>query len=184
MQCRPDRTRPRKRSLADWRRSARSAWTIATAGVVFCRLDSCHRRRRSKNRRASAAIERDTHGTDGVVSTIACRPDRRPANRRRQLPDYGSFDLRLETADGLIAGWNASVPASDDEPPAPLSADQKRELLDKLATMSRRAFPHEVVVLDIQGNAQHAAILTTSVRRGNIQGVGAVGGLGLAGRSL
>jgi hypothetical protein len=123
-----------------------------------------------------SAIERDTHGTDGVVSrTHAGRIEGRQIVLDK-LPDQGDFDLRLETADGSISGWNASVPPGDDEPATPLAPDQKRELLDKLATMSRRAFPHEVVVLDIQGNAQHAAILTTSVRRGNIQGAGAVGG--------
>ncbi|HEY1785836.1 MAG TPA: hypothetical protein VGG30_09820 [Pirellulales bacterium] len=123
-----------------------------------------------------SAIERDTRGTDGVVSTVrAGRIDGRQIIIDK-LPAYGSYDLRLETTDGLIAGWDASVAPSEDEPPSPLSADKKRELLEKLAMASRRTFPHEVVVLDIQGNAQHAAILATSVRRGNIQGIGAVGG--------
>jgi hypothetical protein len=123
-----------------------------------------------------SVIDRDTRGTDGVVSTTHAGRIEGRQIVIDHLPDYGSFDLRLETADGLIAGWNPSVAPGEDDPPAPLTADKKRELLEKLATVSRRAFPHEVVVLDIQGNAQHVAILATSVRRGNIQGVGAVGG--------
>ena len=143
---------------------------VAVAGSIHATIDG------DQKIVAVSAIERDTRGTDGVVSTThAGRIEGREIVVDK-LPDQGSFDLRLETADGLISGWNASVPPSDDEPPTPLGPDQKRELLEKLATLSRRAFPHEVVVLDIQGNAQHVAILTTSVRRGNIIGAGAVGG--------
>jgi hypothetical protein len=143
---------------------------LARAGSIRATVDSVQKIV------SVSAIQRDTHGNDGVVSTShAGRIEGRQIVVDK-LPDKGSFDLRVETADGLIAGWNAAVPPSDDEPPSPLTADHKRELLSKLATASRRAFPHEVVVLDIQGNAQHVAILTSSVRRGNIQGVGAVGG--------
>ncbi|HEX4141965.1 MAG TPA: hypothetical protein VHY91_00305 [Pirellulales bacterium] len=143
---------------------------VAAAGSIRATVDG------DRKIVAVGAIERDTRGTDGVVSRAHAGRIEGRQIVIDQLPDQGSFDLRLETADGLIAGWNASVPPSDDEPPSPMTADHKRELLEKIATMSRRAFPHEVVVLDIQGNAQHAAILTTSVRRGGIQGVGAVGG--------
>ncbi len=125
---------------------------------------------------AVSAIQRDSSGTDGVVSTLHNGRLEDGTIIIDRLPDVGNFDLRLETPDGLIAGWNASVAPSDDDPPTPLSATDRKNLLEKLATMSRKAFPHEVVVLDIQGNAQHAAILTTSVRRGNIAGAGAVGG--------
>ncbi|HTU24967.1 MAG TPA: hypothetical protein VMF30_06195 [Pirellulales bacterium] len=125
---------------------------------------------------AATAIERDTHGSDGVVSRNYSGRVAGDEVVFDNLPDAGSFDLRLETAGGLIAGWNAAVAADGDARPEPLSAEAKRALLDKLAGVARRGFPHEVVVLDIQGNAEHAVVLATSVRRGNIQGAGAVGG--------
>jgi len=146
------------------------AASLAVAGSIRATIEG------DQKIKSVSAIDRNTRGTDGVVSTTHTGRIEGREIVVDKLPDDGSFDLRLETADGLIAGWNASVPPSEDDPPSPLAVSQKRELLQKLATMSRRAFPHEVVVLDIQGNAQHAAILTTSVRRGNIIGVGAVGG--------
>ena len=92
------------------------------------------------------------------------------------LPDVGVFELRLETAGGMICGWDAVVPPSNDDPPSPLTAEHKRDIFDKLAAVARSGFPHEVVVLDIRGNAQNVAILTSAVRRGGMIGTGAVGG--------
>lgn len=81
------------------------------------------------------------------------------------LPD-GLYDLRLTLEDGTIVhGWDATVPPSDYVEEQPLSLESKRTILEKLATHHGKQFFDEVLVLDIVGNVQHAAVLVTQVRR-------------------
>ncbi len=84
------------------------------------------------------------------------------------LPDEGNFDLHFEMESGVVEGWDTIVPPSNDEPPSPMTSEHKRQVLEKLEGVYRAGFPHEVTVLDIRGNAQNAAILTTSLRRGGV----------------
>ena len=82
------------------------------------------------------------------------------------LPLPGRYDLRFKTASGcIIEGWDDTVPESDYVQEQPLSRESKLTVLKKMAKMSKRGFADEVVVLDIQGNIQNAAVLVTRLRR-------------------
>ena len=81
------------------------------------------------------------------------------------LPAPGRYDLRFRTASGIIEGWDDQVPESDYVEEQPLSAESKLTILKKMEKMARRGFADEVIVLDIQGNIQNAAVLVTKLRR-------------------
>lgn len=77
----------------------------------------------------------------------------------------GRYNLRFETRDGLIEGWDADVPRSDYEQEQPLSDESRATILEKMSGDIVCGFPDEVVVLDVQGNIQHAVVLITTLRR-------------------
>jgi hypothetical protein len=77
----------------------------------------------------------------------------------------GRYDLKFETASGSVEGWDASVPASDYEEEQPLTDEARKTILKKMATEMASAFDDEVVVLDLQGNIQNAAVLLKRLRR-------------------
>jgi len=77
----------------------------------------------------------------------------------------GRYDLRFKTASGcVIEGWDDKVPESDYVDEQPLSKESKLTILKKMAKTSKRGFADKVVVLDIQGNIQSAAVLVTRLR--------------------
>ena len=80
------------------------------------------------------------------------------------LPIPGRYDLRFRTASGTIEGWDDSVPESDYVEEQPLGTESKLTILKKMAKMAKRGFADQVVVLDIQGNIQNAAVLVTRLR--------------------
>ncbi len=89
----------------------------------------------------------------------------------------GRYDVRLLTASGgLIQGWDATVPASDFEVEQPLQEASMREVRRKLAGHVAKQFFDECLVLDVAGNAQHAAVLVTQLRRRAFVGGGYKGG--------
>lgn len=76
----------------------------------------------------------------------------------------GHYDLKFETQTGFIQGWNANVPASDYETEQPIAKASIATLIQKLKGSGASGFDDEVVVLDLQGNIQNAAILTRQLR--------------------
>ena len=76
----------------------------------------------------------------------------------------GRYDLRFRTASGIIEGWDDQVSESDYVEEQPLDAASKLTILKKMEKMAKRGFADEVVVLDIQGNIQNAAVLVTRLR--------------------
>ena len=81
------------------------------------------------------------------------------------LPLPGRYRLRLQTASGVVEGWNARVPESDYVEEQPLSAASLHRILQKTARNSSAKYADKVVILDIQGNIQHAAALVTFLRK-------------------
>ena len=77
----------------------------------------------------------------------------------------GRYDLRFDTPEGIVHGWDAGVPESDYVQEQPLDPQSRRRIAEKLARMHRRQFFDQVVLLDISGNVQHAAVLLSQVRR-------------------
>ncbi|MBI1367714.1 MAG: hypothetical protein GC162_03580 [Planctomycetes bacterium] len=88
------------------------------------------------------------------------------------LPDGATYDLHIETEQGTIEGWDAQVPRSDYEQEQPLSIEGKHAIFDKLAAYFEKHYPDDVVVLDIQGNIQNAALLVAQLRRRDSVGGG------------
>jgi hypothetical protein len=88
------------------------------------------------------------------------------------LPVPASFSLMFETESGMVRGWDAVVPDDDFEEPQPLSRAARNAILLKLARGSASRFADRVVALDIEGNAQHAAVLLTKLRTRQFTGGG------------
>ena len=88
------------------------------------------------------------------------------------LPDSATLCLRLTTADGVVEGWDATVPASDYVEEQPLSDAGRAAIFEKLTAMEDRGFADEVRVLDVVGNIQHAAVLLERLRRRSFVGGG------------
>jgi hypothetical protein len=81
------------------------------------------------------------------------------------LPVPGRYDLKIETASGgVVAGWDATVPQSDYEGDPPLEEASRRKILKKLGDPDFSSFADRMVVLDIQGNIQNAAVLVMKLR--------------------
>jgi hypothetical protein len=80
------------------------------------------------------------------------------------LPVPGRYDLRFETKSGIVQGWDATLPASDYVEEQPLDVASWQTIIRKMAKMAKRGFADRVVILDIQGNIQNAAVLVTRLR--------------------
>ncbi len=81
------------------------------------------------------------------------------------LPVPGRYDLRFKTASGcVVEGWDGHVPESDYVEEQPLDNESKLTILKKMAKIEKRHFADKVMVLDIQGNIQNAAIIVTKLR--------------------
>ena len=76
----------------------------------------------------------------------------------------GRYDLRFQMASGFVEGWDAAVPESDYVEEQPLAAESKKRILWKMAKMAKRGFADRVVVLDMVGNIQNAAVLVSRLR--------------------
>lgn len=76
----------------------------------------------------------------------------------------GRYDIRIETDRGDVWGWDASFPPDDYEEPQPLTEESKRIIFEKLASQFATGFDDHAVVLDIQGNSQHATALINQRR--------------------
>lgn len=76
----------------------------------------------------------------------------------------GRYDIRMETDRGDVWGWDASFPPDDYEEPQPLTEESKRIIFEKLASQFATGFDDHAVVLDIQGNSQHATALINQRR--------------------
>ncbi len=75
------------------------------------------------------------------------------------------YDLRFETEEGVIEGWDAeNLPESNFVGNPPLEEEGEEEILDKIRNTARRSFFDEVEALDIEGNIQNAAVLLRQVR--------------------
>ncbi|MCE9592534.1 MAG: hypothetical protein K8S99_18660 [Planctomycetes bacterium] len=77
----------------------------------------------------------------------------------------GPYDLRIQTDHGTLEGWDAAVPApSDPENPVPMDEESLRAILAKMAGNNVSGFDDRVIVLDVQGHGEHAAVLSTRLR--------------------
>ena len=77
----------------------------------------------------------------------------------------GRYDLKFQFDQGTVEGWDANVPASDYVEEQPLSDEARQTILKKMSTETASAFDDEVIVLDLQGNIQNAAVLLKRLRR-------------------
>ena len=80
------------------------------------------------------------------------------------LPVPGQYDLKLETASGVVVGWDSIVPESDYVGDPPLEDESRKAILAKLADEQFSKFSDRMWVLDIQGNIQNAALLVMKLR--------------------
>ncbi len=80
------------------------------------------------------------------------------------LPVPGRFDLRFQVKSGFLEGWDATVPESDYVEEQPLSEASRATILSKMSASSFTAYWDRVVILDIQGNIQNAAVLRAVLR--------------------
>ena len=80
------------------------------------------------------------------------------------LPTEGVYCLRFKMESGVVQGWDATVPPSDYEEEQPLEVASRNTILKKLAAGSASEFADQVLVLDVQGNIQNAAVLVTKLR--------------------
>ena len=77
----------------------------------------------------------------------------------------GRYDLRFKMASGcVVEGWDGHVPESDYVEEQPLGKESKLTILKKMAKIEKRHFADKVIVLDIQGNIQNAAIIVAKLR--------------------
>lgn len=102
---------------------------------------------------------------DGVYHTAMPAVVKEDQLIAANLPLTGRWRLRFQTKSGFIEGWDATVPQSDYVQEQPLNNASKRTIIEKMVKASSRDFYDTSVILDIQGNIQHAAVLVTRLRR-------------------
>ena len=91
------------------------------------------------------------------------------------LPLGGRYALKFATDTGTVQGWDATVPESDYVEEWPLEAESVAIIHEKIGGKFGGSYDDQVILLDLQGNIQHAAALTTQLRRrGFVTGAGRV----------
>jgi len=82
-----------------------------------------------------------------------------------KLPVPGTYDLRFDFTNGYVEGWSSTVPESDYEEEQPLTEAAVEKIARKMSSDQFTAFGDEVLILDIRGNIQNAALLLMHLRR-------------------
>lgn len=143
--------------------------TLAQTGSIRARIDT-------EATITGTQVVRTLYTAVGVEhSTHAASIDEHGIVSATDLPLGGRYALRFATESGTVQGWDTTVPESDYVEHWPLEDESIVIIHEKIGGKFGGSYDDEVILLDLQGNIQHAAALTTQLRRrGFVTGSGRV----------